>query len=90
MLQPIVHGVGTYSKEDYLEVYRISVDRENMHKTWEEWKSAHNRHVRTWIKLGDDVLEVTVTPTELYRYCMMHGLEINGSSRSKFVAWKMS
>jgi alkyl hydroperoxide reductase subunit AhpC len=89
MLKPIVHGVGNYSKEDYQEIYRISVDSETMHKTWEEWKNAQNRHVRTWIKLGDKVIQVTVTPTELYQYCMIHGLEINGSSRSSFIAWKL-
>jgi hypothetical protein len=87
---PVVKGVGNYKKEDYPEVYRISVDRDNMHATWEEWKIEYEMHVKAWKKSGHEMIQVTVTPTELYRYCMMHGFEINGSSRSSFVAWKLN
>lgn len=81
-------GVGEYRKEDYQEIFRISVDKDNMEDTWEKWKANKNRTIKKFQNMGLKTVDIIVKPKELVNYCRENGLKINGKSRAQFVSFK--
>jgi len=82
-------GVGEYLKEDYQEIYNISDDKENLDKTWEEWKANKSRTLKEFKKMGIQTIDIIVTPREIVNYCRKNGFNINGESRSRFIQSKL-
>lgn len=82
-------GIGVYKKEDYKEILKISVDKEKMNQTWNEWKKTKNRTVANFQKLGIKTVDILVKPKELVQFCRENGLEINGQARANFISNKV-
>ncbi len=82
-------GIGTYLKADYPEIRSISEDKDSMDMTWKEWKANKRRLVKKLESQGFKTVDVIVKPKELFNYCRIHQLKINGESRSQFARYKM-
>lgn len=82
-------GIGEYHKSDYQEILELSVDRDGLDKTWEDWKKNKEGVKLTLEKQGLTPVDVYVKPSELVKYCRSKGLEINGKSRAEFVQNKV-
>ena len=83
-------GVSEYPKEDYLEIYKHSVDKDQMEETWEAWKENKDQKVKEMKTDGRNTIDVIVYAEELIRYCRENGLELNGEARAQFVSVKMA
>jgi len=83
-------GIGEYQKKDYQEILKISEDKDNMDKTWEEWKASKNRALEKFKKMGLKPINILVKPKELVQYCREKGLKINGKSRADFITYKVT
>ena len=82
-----ITGMGEYLPEDYDEILRISIDKENFYDTWEDWKKNKERAKKQMEAGGLKVIDIIVRPEELVKYCRKNGLEINGQSRSQFISY---
>jgi hypothetical protein len=88
MKQSLIYSLAVYRYEDWSKLLKISVDRQSLEETWEEWND--NIH-----KLEDDLLrrnvqyrKITVDIEELEHYCRKSGDPVNPGSRSAYAAWK--
>lgn len=83
-------GIGTYTKEDYPEIKRISKDRDNLDETWEAWKKNKDKAKKNFQRSGLNIVDIHVKPQELLLFCQRRGLIVDGSSRSQFVQYKVA
>ncbi len=83
-------GIGIYKKEDFQEILKLSEDRADMEESWEEWAENKLKAVRKLNAIDLYPIDIIVTPKELVKYCRANGFKINGESRSKFVAFKVT
>ena len=81
---------GTYTKEDYPEIRRISKDRDNLDETWAAWKKNKDKAKKGFQRPGINLVDIPVKPQELLLFCQQQGLIINGSSRSQLVQHKVA
>lgn len=81
----IVVGIGVYLKEDYPEILDISIDRDKMEPTWEQWKAQKDLLKQRLKKEGILAKDIVVKPDAISRYCKVWKIPINGESRAQYV-----
>ena len=82
-------GGAWYLPEQWNKLKEISVDRDDLEDTYEEWLANAEQSVAQMSAAGVTVKKVIVQITELESWCRAKNLEINGKSRAEFVANKM-
>lgn len=82
-------GIGDYRPKDYPKIYKMSEDKDNMNRTWVEWKKKRDDLKASLEMQGLQTIDILVIPSELKKYCEAHGFKIDGEARSKFVRHKV-
>ena len=78
-------GIGVYLKEDYPKILAMSVDKNKMNPTWEEWKVKKEILKLTLSRKGIHTIDILVKPDELAKYCKQNQLSVEGASRAQYV-----
>jgi hypothetical protein len=89
MKKTMTIGGAWYLPEQWNKLKEISVDRNELEDTYEEWLANAEKSVAKISASGVTVKKVIVQISELESWCRAKNLEINGKSRAEFVANKM-
>ena len=84
-----VVGIGWYKKEQWSDLRRVSVDRDQLEATWKEWSVNAERTMVRLMKSGANVQKVTVDIDELVLWCRSQNRPVDGDARSAYVTAKM-
>ena len=82
-------GAAWYLPEQWNKLKEISVDRDDLENTYEEWLANAEQNVAKMSAAGVTVKKVIVQIAELESWCRAENLEVDGDSRAEFVANKM-
>ncbi|MCX5859364.1 MAG: hypothetical protein NT056_05655 [Proteobacteria bacterium] len=82
-------GGAWYLPEQWNKLKEISVDRDDLEDTYEEWLANAEQSVAKMSAAGVTVKKIMVEIAELEAWCRAKNLKINGKSRAEFVANKM-
>jgi len=89
MKKTMTIGGAWYLPEQWNKLKEISVDRDDLEDTYEEWLANAEQNVAKMSAAGVAVKKVLVEIAELEAWCRAKSLEVDGNSRAEFVANKM-
>lgn len=78
-------GIGWYKKEQWEELRRVSVDKEKLEETWEQWAQNAERTMIHLMQQGHHVEKVTVEVPALLAWCRERNRPCDGAARATFV-----
>jgi hypothetical protein len=78
-------GIGWYKKEQWEELRRVSVDKERLEATWDDWAENAERTMVHLMQQGHHVEKVTVDVSDLVAWCQKKGRPCDGDARAMFV-----
>lgn len=85
----IAVGVAWYRPEQWQRLREISVDKDGLEETYQEWVEGAEKAIRELRRQGVQPEKVDVNVEELLRWCQTQNIPVNGESRSDYVAVKM-
>ena len=83
-------GIAIYRPEDWERLLEISYDRDQLEDTWFEWNDSVHKFENDLQQRGIKYEKILIDLNELIEYCKRQGLRIDGRSRSRFTAVKLS
>jgi hypothetical protein len=81
----MVTGVGWYRPEQWERLREVSVDRDDLADTWEEWERSAQDALRQMGKTGMVLEKVDVDVEDLVAWCQAQGREVSGETRVEYV-----
>jgi hypothetical protein len=82
-------GVAWYRPEQWQRLREISVDRDELEDTHQEWVRDTEKAIRELNRNGIQCVKVTVEVEQLLSWCQSQNLPVNGEARSRYVAEKL-
>lgn len=82
-------GIGWYKKEQWDDLRRVSVDREILENTWEEWATVAERRMIDLMRLGSNVQKVPVDVDDLVLWCRAQYRPVDADARATYVTTHM-
>ena len=82
-------GIAWYKPDQWERLREIFIDRKDIEFTYTEWLANAQRAFQQILFSGQSVQKMEVDVEELLAWCKSKGLEVNGKSRSAFVAEKL-
>lgn len=82
-------GVAWYRPEQWQRLREISIDKDGLEETYQEWVEGAEKAMRELRRQGVQPEKVDVDVEELLRWCQTQNVPVNGESRSNYVAVKM-
>ena len=79
-------GMAWFRRGQWARVLEVSADRGLLEDTYDEWLAAATRLLRDLRAQGIDVEKMDVDVEVLVAWCNERGLDVNGSSRSRYAA----
>jgi hypothetical protein len=79
-------GVGWYKASEWDRLREISVDRDELEETHEEWLNAALKAETHLKKVGLEYKRVDVDVEALWAWCEKEGRAVDGPARSEFVS----
>jgi hypothetical protein len=86
----MVVGFAWYRPDQWQRVREISADEDELHDSYLEWLQSAEGRLQELRASGLRVEKVDVHSEALILWCNDQGLEINGESRSRYVAERLS
>ena len=86
----MVVGFAWYRPDQWQRVREISADEDDLHDSYLEWLQSAEERLQELRASGLRVEKVDVHSEALILWCNERGLEINGESRSRYVAERLS
>ena len=81
-----VTGCAWYRADQWERLREISVDREKLGDTYEEWVANAKKALREMRKAGIHAEKVEVDVEELLAWCRAEGRDVDGKARSQYAA----
>jgi hypothetical protein len=81
-----VIGVAWYRAEQWDRLREISVDRDKLEETYEEWLASAEEALRQIRRSGKYAEKVAVDVGELLAWCRARNLDVDGKARAQYVA----
>ncbi len=82
-------GVAWYCREEWGRLLAVSVDRERMEETYDEWMRSARRTLLEMKGQGAHVEKVDVGVDELVKWCRDRNVSVNGEARANFASFKL-
>ena len=82
-------GVAWYRRDQWERLLEISVDRDILEETYEEWKIYAKSKLRNLERSGIVLKKVDVDVDELLQWCKTQKKPVDGEARSLFAAKKL-
>jgi hypothetical protein len=86
----MVVGIAWYRPDQWQRVREISADGDDLHDNYLEWLQSAEERLQELRSSGLRVEKVDVHSETLILWCNERGLEINGESRSRYIAERLS
>ena len=84
-----VLGIVWYRPEQWELLRQISVDRDALEETYEEWESYTKKFLRKMRKAGVRPIKVDIDVEELLQWFHAHNRAVDGSARSLYTTEKL-
>lgn len=81
-------SIGWYRPERWQRLREISVDKEQLEDTHEEWLRSASKTVKDLRRMGVSVQKIDVDVEDLLTWCKERGLSVDGDARAKYIAYK--
>jgi hypothetical protein len=82
-------GVAWYRPEQWQRLREISVDRDELDDTYQEWVRNVEKVIKELNRNGIQCVKVTVEVEELLHWCQSQNIPVNGEARSRYVTEKL-
>ncbi len=79
-------GVAWYRPEQWERLREISIDKDVLEETHEEWMQNAEKALQEFRRQGVEPLKVDVDVEELLRWCESRGIAVDGEARSGYTA----
>ena len=86
---PTPVGVAWYQPDQWQKLLAISVDKEKLEETYEEWMQEAERVIKELRRQGLHIVKVEVNIEELVAWCQKKKIPVNGEARSMYAAHKL-
>lgn len=80
-------SVAWYKPEQWSRLLAISVDRENLERTYGDWLRQAEKNLADFAEQGGYPEKIVVDTEELLAWANERGLPVNGESRSQYASW---
>ena len=87
--EELVVGVAWYQNKQWQRLRAISADSDGLEDTYDEWLRSAEQKFAELVGSGLRVEKVDIDSERLIAWCNERGFEINGQSRSSYVAHKL-
>lgn len=85
----LVVGVAWYRRHDWQRLLEVSVDREELEGSYDEWATAMPGRMAEVEQAGFTPHKIDVAVDELICWCRHNGRVVDGSARADFAAHKL-
>ncbi len=85
----IISGVAWYRPEQWVRLRKLSIDRDDLEATFQEWFQTAEKTFTDLKKLGLNIVRVDIDVEELATWCAAEGLSLDSSARARFVQEKV-
>lgn len=82
-------GVAWYKPDQWERLLAVSVDKDNLEETYEEWTLEAKRVIKELRRQGLNIVKVDVNIEELIDWCQQKNIPVNGEARSMYAAHKL-
>ncbi len=86
---PTPVGVAWYQPDQWQKLLAVSVDKDKLEETYEEWMQEAERVIQELRRQGLHIVKVDVSVEELVAWCRKKKIPMNGEARSMYVAHKL-
>lgn len=80
-----VVGAAFYSEYQWNRLKELSADPENMFDSYQSWKESYKKTTKFMKKEGLIVKKVNIDVEELYAWCLIENIELDGEARAQYV-----
>lgn len=84
-----VMGVAWYRREQWDRLLEISSDRNELERTYDEWRVMAEIKTKELAKHGYEFRKIAIDVEELLKWCNSKKRPVNGDARSEFTAIKL-
>ena len=77
-------GMAWYDEADFVELLKLFVDSEKLHRTYAEWRTAAEQGERQMTAQGMRVVRAYIRPKEFANWCKAEGLRPDAEARKRF------
>jgi len=84
-----VVGVAWYRRDEWQPLLEVSVDREELEDTYDEWLSAMPSRLAEIKKAGLEPHKIDVAIDKLIAWCNSRGRVVDGAARADYAAHKL-
>jgi len=81
-------GVGWYRENQWSLLLEHSADRADLEATYAEWLGVACRSMENLSEAGIQFKKIPIDVEELVQWCQEKGYQVDGNSRSEFIALK--
>jgi hypothetical protein len=85
----LVVGVAWYRRQEWQRLLDVSIDREDLESTYDEWFAAMPARIVELEQAGVKAHKIDVPVDELVSWCQQNGRLVNASARADYVANKL-
>jgi hypothetical protein len=85
----LVVGVAWYRRQDWQRLLEVSVDREELEESYDEWATAMPARMAEIEQAGFTPHKIDVAVDELISWCHHNGRVVDGPARADFAAHKL-
>jgi len=82
-------GVAWYQPDQWQKLLAVSVDKDKLEETYEEWVQDAERVIKELRRQGLYIVKVNVNVEELVAWCQKKKIPVNGEARSRYAAHKL-
>jgi hypothetical protein len=82
-------GVAWYEPDQWQQLLAVSVDRDKLEETYDQWVQDAERVIKELRRQGLHVVKVKVKIDELVAWCQSQKISVNGEARSQYAAYKL-
>jgi predicted transcriptional regulator len=82
-------GVAWYQPDQWKQLCDVSVDRDELEDTYEEWVRDAERFIKRLRQEGFQVVKVEITIADLLLWCESQKIAVNSQARSKYAAFQL-
>jgi len=86
---PTPAGVAWYKPDQWHKLLAVSVDKDKLEETYDEWKQGAERVVKELRRHGLYIVKVDVDVEELVAWCQKKKIPVDGEARSTYAAHKL-
>ncbi len=86
---PTPVGVAWYKPDQWQELLAVSVDKDKLEATYDEWVEEAERVINELRRQGLHIVKVDVNIEELVAWCQSQNIPVNGEARSMYAAHKL-